>query len=270
MQMTTKSWMLRGALAGLGLASVTAQANAEFIRRDTRIEGCIAIVDDVRNGTISPTEWLEQNKEEFRDLDRELKKRKYKPDAAKGMLMGMAITFCMTNKGYVNQCVVSQGEDGDLQMMQTANIYACWTRQKTARPPDPPPAILPPDPPPPPMPPPSPLPAMSPADMQQYQEDLSIISQPTRIIGDDENGAKEARLSNCLGYWQSLHYNRPPQVREVLYAIRVWRCMFRTGYTIMEVRCPNTANAPVIGWGDGRRGTGISGVRNPYCYARFA
>lgn len=115
-----------------------------------------------------------------------------------------------------------------------------------------------------------PLPTMSPADMQQYQEDLAIVSQPVTIVGDHENGQKEARLASCLSYWELLHHNRPPQVRQVLYAVRVWRCMFRTHYTIMPSRCPNTASAAVTGWGDGSRGTAISGTRNPYCYARFA
>jgi len=289
-----------------------------FIGRDSRIAGCIAIVDDVRNNVITPTEWLEANKEEFRDLQIELKKRKYSQTKAKDMMMGMAISLCMERKGYSNKCIAdSDNEDADLQVMQTAPIYSCWSKnkQKAEKQDDkegasapstapsqsqvviinPAPPVIIQQPAPPPQPviveppvviqeplPPvhrpdeqaiasMPLPRMSTADLAQYNEDVSIISQPVTIIGDDEGGRKEARLAICVDNWQAeLHHRRPPEVRQILLAVRIWRCMFRTHYTIMPSRCPNTARAAVTGWGDGSRGTAISGTRNPYCYARFA
>ena len=161
--------------------------------------------------------------------------------------------------------------------MRTAHIGECWARQRVGGDTPPPapqplPAPIPtPTPPTPTYPIPSPLPPMSPADRAQFDEDFDIVSQQVTIIGDDKGGRKETRLASCVDYWQAeLHHRRPPEVRQILLAVRIWRCMFRTHYTIMSARCPNTANAAVIGWGDGSRGTAISGTRNPYCYARFA
>ena len=198
-------------------------------------------------------------------------------------MWGAAIKICMSDKGYRNTCVSKRGRQGDLQMIETAKAPACWDLLDVteAAPPPPPPVPPPvqtpvPTPEPEYVPTPGPskgpsLPPMSPADLQQYHEDLAIISQRVTIIGDDEGGRKETRLATCVDNWQAEpHHRRPPEVRQILLAVRIWRCMFRTHYTIMSARCPNTANAAVIGWGDGSRGTAISGTRNPYCYARFA
>jgi hypothetical protein len=245
--------MKRFVLGLVGLLSTTAISYAgeeSFIQRPTRIKGCVAIIDEVRNGTMAPTEWLEQNKEEFRDLDLELKARRYPPAKAQDFLMGMAISICMEQKGYVNKCVVSRGEDGDVQMMATASIYACWTR-KMAEPHEPPRPPEPPTPEPrwPPI-------AMSPDDLQQFNTDWSIItSRPAQFVGD--NAGSQARFSECASYWQSLHYNRPPQVRQILYAVRVARCMTThargTSYAILPGRCSPMDFAAML---------------QPGCYAR--
>ena len=90
------------------------------------MKGCIAIMDKVRDGIISPTEWLEANKEEFADLQLELKERNYPPAKAKEMLMGMAITLCMERKGLANTCVTAPDpEKRDVQIMRTANVPEC-------------------------------------------------------------------------------------------------------------------------------------------------
>jgi len=225
-----------------------------FIKPDTRIKGCIAIMDKVRDGTISPTEWLEENKEEFADLQLELKERNYPPAKAKAMMMGMAITLCMERKGYENSCVTAGGgERRDLQIMQTAASYSCWQRPRVGGvtpPPPPQPEPWQAAPPPPPQ---IALPPMSPADLDQFNEDVSIISQPVRFIGDDEGGAKQARFASCFTYWQSLSYNRSPQARQVLFAVRIARCMYRTNYAVLPSRCPLDFNSMV----------------QPRCYARF-
>lgn len=275
--MKRKIFWLAGTLVGVAVGALLAStAHADngnvpgkrFIGRDSRIEGCIAIMDKVRDGTISPTEWMEQNREEFGDLQIELKKRRYKPEAAKQMLMGLAINMCMENKGYYNKCAVdadSDTEDGDLQLMQTADRYACWSKGRRADRPSPTPPMPPPPMPPPPMPcgiascggPPQAgpvLPPMSPADLNQYNEDVSIISQPVRFIGDDEGGAKEARFGSCFSYWQSLSYNRSPEARQVLYAVRVARCMYRTNYAVLHSRCSHS----------------FGSMLSTRCYARFA
>lgn len=264
-----------------------------FIKRDSRIEGCMAIIKDVREGIMTPTQWLEANKEEFRDLDIELRKRKYSDVKARKMLMGMAVSLCMERKGYYNKCAVDAGDDsdddGDLQLMETSQVYSCWRKQKGAKAPSTsngngngngqpqiiinnnnvitgggmvvrPDEIVPPPPPPPPppvyVPPPWPPlpPAMSPEDRRQFDEDVGIIGQPVRIIGDDENGAKEHRFGSCASYWQSLHHNRPPNVRQVLYAVRVARCMYRMNFAVLLARC-----APEFG-----------SMLRARCYARFA
>jgi hypothetical protein len=256
----TLLWIITG--LGLWLAIVMiAQANAAgsdgFIDPQTRVEGCVAIVEKVRDGTISPTEWLEQNKEEFEDLRLELKKRNYPPAKAKSMMMGMAITMCMERKRFDNTCVTARDEEKrDLQIIRTAPIGECWARPRRAGPTPPPtptpePTIAYPAPPPPPS---GPIiPPMSRDDIQQFNEDMSIISQDVRIIGDDEGGAKEARFGSCFSYWQSLHYNRSPEARHVLYAVRVARCMYRTNYAILRSRCPWDWNS----------------MLNARCYARF-
>ena len=128
-----------GALALMLTAMGNAHAaNSDgFIRPDTRIKGCIAIVDKVRDGTISPTEWLEQNKEEFEDLRLELKSRNYPPAKAKEMMMGMAITLCMERKvpDYQNTCVTARDEEKrDIQIMRTAHIGECWAKQREVTP----------------------------------------------------------------------------------------------------------------------------------------
>ena len=265
------------------------QSPGGFVKRDSRIDGCIAIIKDVQDGTMTPTQWLEANKEEFRDLDIELRKRKYPEAKAKRMLMGMAVSLCMERKGYYNKCAVDadddSGEDGDLQLMETSKVYSCWKKQKGAQAPSPssqekekqvvinnnntiiiPPGqrqdtvIIPPPPPPPPPPiivapiwPPAP-PPMSSDDLAQFNEDASIIGQPVRIIGDDENGAKEARFGSCASHWQSLHHNRPPHVRQVLYSVRVARCMYRMNFAVLLARCPPE----------------FSSMLRARCYARFA
>jgi hypothetical protein len=254
-------------VAALLLATTSASAGEDsFIQRPTRIRGCEAIVKEVSSGAIAPTEWLEENKEEFKDLELELKSRHYPPGKAKEFMMGMAISICMERKGYINVCARSRGEDGDVQTMATAAVYACWKRNDRSEPAQPP------------APPPPPrqeipcevwnpacnpqarpvagpvLPPMSPADMAQFNEDASIISQPVRFIGDDEGGAKQARFASCASYWQSLSYNRSPEARQVLYAVRVARCMYRTNFAVLPARCPPTAFGSML---------------QPGCYARF-
>jgi len=97
-------------------------------------------------------------------------------------------------------------------------------------------------------------PPMSREDLKQYSEDVSIVSQPVRFIGDDEGGAKEARFGSCHSYWQSLSYNRSPAARQVLFAVRVGRCMFRTSFAVMVERCPSQDFGSLL---------------KPRCYARF-
>ena len=242
-----------------------------FVRPPTQIKGCIAIVDKVRDGSITPTEWMEQNKEGFADLQLELKERNYPPAKAKDMMMGMAITICMENKGLANTCVTARDpEKRDVQIMRTAHIPECWAKQSadngngngggdnsTTTPtieiprwPDPPrpPQI-----------------ALSPQDQAQLNEDLAIVKQPVVIIGDHENGAKEARLAHCGGYWnERMHYNRSQEARNLLWAVRVWRCMFRTGYTVFTQRCPGVSMVASIGWGPA-----LQELQRPHCYARF-
>jgi len=97
------------------------------------------------------------------------------------------------------------------------------------------------------------LPPMSRADLNQFNEDWYIISQPVQFKGDDEGGAKEARFGSCFSYWQSLSYNRSPEARQVLYAVRVARCMYRTKYAVLPSRC-----SPSLG-----------SMLSARCYARF-
>jgi hypothetical protein len=263
---------------------------------------------------MTPTEWLEANKEEFRDLQIELKKRKFSQTKAKDMMMGMAISLCMERKGYWNKCIAdSDSEDTDLQVMQTAPLYSCWSKNKrttnendkegasapSAAPSQsqtviinnqPPSVIIQPAPPPQPVivePPPKPaldlvyrgpetpfvppqsptpsLPHMSTDDLAQFNEVMSIISQPVRIIGDDEGGAKEARFASCYDYWRRLHYNRSQDARQVLYAVRVARCMYRTNYAVMRTRagCQWELSGQ-LGW---QQATNI--LLSSRCYGRF-
>ena len=240
--------ILVGIVLAMGAITTAEAGESSFIQRPTRIKGCVAIVDEVRKGTIEPTQWLEQNKEEFKDLELELKSRNYPPAKAKDFMMGMAISLCMEQKGFTNKCVVSRGEDGDVQMMATASVYACWTRNNDRSE-----AVIPP--PLPTEPPAHPtLPPMSPADQAQFNEDASIITQPVTFRGDDEGGAKEARFGSCASYWQRLHYNRPAVDRQLLYAVRVARCMFRTNYAVLPARCQPMA---------------VDLMLQPRCYARF-
>jgi hypothetical protein len=245
-------WTLLAVAALLATVGSAAAGEGGFISRDTRIAGCIAIVDDVRNNVIGPTEWLEANKEEFRDLQIELKRRKFAPAKAKEFLMGMAISLCMERKGYSNKCIASGGEDGDVQMMATAHVYACWRRDVAEAPRAPPP---------PPIPcevwnpacnPPQArgpaLPPMSPADVQQFNEDMGIITSPPTSVYPVSNQGE--RFASCASYWQSLSYNRSPEARQVLYSVRVARCMYRTGFAF---RCPMDFGA----------------MLQPSCYARF-
>ena len=250
--------MRRTILAGVALLATIGTSMADngnkrggFIGRDTRISGCIAIVDKVRDGTMEMTQWLAENGEEFADLQLELKKRKYAPEKAKQMMMGMAINVCMQNKGYRNKCVADEGtEDGDLQMMQTANVYACWTREVAEVPPPPPP------PPrsdwPPPQPPPLTPPPMSPADLAQFNEDMATITLPPTSIYPAGNQVD--RFGSCASHWQAnLHFNRPPEVRQVLYSVRVARCMYRTGFGFFQAGCARE----------------FPNMLNPRCYVRF-
>jgi hypothetical protein len=246
-----------------------------FIQPPTRIKGCVAIMDKVRDGTISPTEWMEQNKEEFSDLQLELKERHYKPDKAKELMMGMAISICMERKGYENTCVTAQDQERrDLQIMKTAAIGECWEKPRPQQRTDnnngnggggnstKPPII---DPPPPPPPPPivtnpwgvlnASLPPMSREDRNQYDEDVSIASRPVRPIG----GQDYARFRECASYWQSLHYNRPPQVRQILYSVRVARCMFAHARGASYAVLLGPRGCPVT----------FASMLQPGCYARF-
>ena len=236
------------ATAGAAMADNGPGKKGGFIGRDTRIAGCIAIVDKVRDGTMEMTQWLAENGEEFADLQLELKKRNYKPDKAKRMMMGMAINICMQNKGYRNKCVADEGtEDGDLQLMQTAEVYACWTREVAERPSPP---IL--EPWVPPTPPPLTPPAMSPADLAQFSEDMAIITSPPTSVYPYGNQGQ--RFASCTSHWQAnLHYGRPPEVRQVLYAVRVARCMYRTGFGFFQASCPRE----------------FPNMLNPGCYVRF-
>jgi hypothetical protein len=250
------------ATAGMSMADNGPNAGP-IIGRDSRIDGCIAKVQKVRDGLQTPTEWMLENQEEFEDLQIALKKRRYKPEAAKEMMMGMAINICMQRKGYYNKCAVdadTDTADGDLQSMQTAGIYACWTKGRRA---DRPPST--------PTEPSRPIPQQprgpdfSPADLAMLNEDLAIVTQNVIIVGDHENGAKEARLSQCGGYWNDrIHYNRPQDVRNILWAVRVWRCMFRTNYTVFTQRCPGVTLVAAQGWGPA-----LHELQRPFCYARF-
>ena len=158
--------------------------------------------------------------------------------------MGMAISLCMEQKGFINKCVASRGEDGDVQMMATASIYACWTRNDRSEAPPAPPII---EQPPPPA---NTLPPMSPADLSQFNEDMAIITSPPTSVYPYSNQGQ--RFASCASHWQSLHHNRPPEVRQVLYAVRVARCMYRTGFAVRN--CPPLDFAAMV---------------QPGCYARF-
>ena len=242
--------ILVGIVLAMGAITTAEAGESSFIQRPTRIKGCVAIVDEVRKGTIEPTQWLEQNKEEFKDLELELKSRNYPPAKAKDFMMGMAISLCMEQKGFTNKCVVSRGEDGDVQMMATANVYACWTRNDRSE------AVIPPPPPviephwPPQEPQRPQLPAMSPADQAQFNEDMAILTRPPISVYPYSNQGE--RFASCTSHWQSLHYNRPPEVRQILYAVRVARCMYRTGFAVRL--------CPALDFGS---------MLQPRCYARF-
>ena len=231
--------------------------DGNFIRRDTRIQGCIMIVDKVRDGSMTPTQWLDEAGEEFQDLKLELKRRKANPDQTKVYMMGMAITICMENKGYHNRCVVSRGEDGDRQAMETAHSFSCWAKRVVEVTPPPTPVEPPREPwnrmPPTTetVPPPLTPPPMSPADLAQFNEDMATITLPPTSLYPYSNQGE--RFATCASYWQSLHYNRPPQVRQVLYAVRVARCMYRTGFGFFQASCPHE----------------FPNMLNPRCYARF-
>lgn len=242
------------AVVALLATAGSAIAGNSFIDPATRIEGCVAIVEEVRQNKMTPTEWLEANKEEFMDLSLELKKRKYPPDKAKGMMMGMAISLCMERKGFTNSCVTATGERGDLQIMRTAHVGECWERQRAEvpRPPErreevvinPP---LPQQPPPPLTP-----PAMSPADLAQFHEDMAVLTLPPTSVYP--YGDQSQRFASCASYWQAnLNYDRPPQVRQVLYSVRVARCMYRTGFGFFQAGCPRE----------------FPNMLNPGCYVRF-
>ena len=262
-------WLAAIGVAGTAFAN-TAKAADNFIRPENRIKGCIAIVDKVRDGTISPTDWLEQNKEEFADLQLELKSRNYPPQKSKDMMMGMAITLCMERKvpDYINTCANARDpEKRDIQIMRTAHIGECWARQVAQAPHEEEVVVIrPPTPPPPPPPPPAPRqPNFSSADLAMLNEDLAIVTQPVTIIGDHENGAKENRLNHCGGYWnERIHHNRSQEVRNILWAVRVWRCMFRTNYTIFTQRCPGVTLVASQGWGPA-----LHELQRPHCYARY-
>jgi hypothetical protein len=251
-------------VAATSAHATTKYPGDDFIRPVTRIAGCIAIVEKVRDGTISPTEWMEQNREEFADLEMELKDRNYKPAKAREMMMGMAITLCMERKKLENTCVTaSDPEKRDVQIMKTAHVPECWERvgrkqdgnegggiEHPVYRPEPPPAPI------------NPwvalnasIPMMSPEDRAQYNEDVSIISRPVRPNG----GQDYARFSECASYWQSLHHNRPPQVRQVLYSVRVARCMFANARGSSYALLLGVAGCPVT----------FGTMLQPGCYARF-
>lgn len=247
-------------LAAIAAACVFAPAfagNDGFIRPETRIRGCINTVDKVRDGTISPTEWLEQNKEEFEDLRLELKERNYPPAKAKDMMMGMAITLCMDRKvpGYTNICVSSRdNEKRDIQIMRTAHISECWAKQVGEVTPPPPPIVEEPREPWNRMPvvPPLTPPPMAPADLAQFNEDMATITLPPTSIYP--YGNKVERFASCTSYWEAtLNRNRPPQVWQVLYSVRVARCMYRTGFGFFQSGCVQE----------------FPNMLNPRCYARF-
>jgi hypothetical protein len=253
------------AVAALLATAATGMAGErDFIQRPTRINGCVAIIEEVRNGTIAPTEWLEANKEEFKDLELELKARRYPADKAKAFLMGMAISFCMERKGYRNKCVVSPGEDGDVQMMATATVYACWTRNDRAeRPveePRPPPPV--------PGPVPGPCPAvrcpeayMTPPQVADFQEDLAILSGPIAVYHGGGNVYE--RLASCRDYWAGMVDSTPDRnAGWVRWSVRVRRCMYRTG---LVNTCPGMALVPQQGWQQA-----VAEAQSAHCYRRLS
>jgi hypothetical protein len=252
-----------GLAALLGTTALTHAGNEEFIPADTRIEGCIAIVNEVRDGTITPTEWLEQNKEEFRDLALELKKRKYPEAKAKGMLMGMAITFCMERKSYTNICVTAPdpSEKRDLQIMRTAHIAECWARlraEPTPREPPVPPIIEPVYRPCPPVH--CPENYMTPAQRSYFQEDLAILSGPIAVYQGGGNAYE--RLASCRDHWASMVDSTPDRnAGWVRWSVRVRRCMYRTGFVN---RCPGMQLVQQNGWEQA-----VAEAQRVDCYARW-
>jgi hypothetical protein len=269
----TLLWIISGLALWLAIVMIVTHANAAdaprndrpvispdgrytgaFVDRSTAIEGCVEEMAELRaTGEIPPD--FRRQASQLRDIKRQLQKEKF--GNWRDLMWGAAIKICMQEKGYYSTCVTKRGRDGDLQFIETAKAPSCWDLSEAesqgedrvgATTPQPP------QPPSPPLPPPGPtVPAMSPADIQQFNEDMSIISQPVRIIGDDEGGAKEARFGSCFSYWQSLSYNRSPEARHVLYAVRVARCMYRTNYAILRSRCPWDWNS----------------MLSARCYARF-
>ena len=238
------------------------RTNKSFIDRSTAIQVCVEDIQEIQ-ATGEVPELFAQYKRYLRGVKIQLQKEGFKN--WRDLMWGAAIKICMQDEGYVNTCVSKRGRDGDLQLIETAKVPTCWDPADRAEAPTAPPksdtipcevwnpacnprAQVPPPPPPGPI-----VPAMSPADVQQFNEDMGIISQPVRIIGDDEGGAKESRFGSCFSYWQSLSYNRSPEARHVLYAVRVARCMYRTNYAILRSRCPWDWNS----------------MLSARCYARF-
>jgi hypothetical protein len=214
-----------------------------FIDRQTAIEMCVEDVQDVQISGEVP-EVFARHKRYLRGVKHQLQKEGFKN--WKDMMWGAAIKICMQDEGYRSICVSKSGREGDLQFLETAKAPSCWDLAAVEEQVIPPEVVVPPPPPPVLAPPP-----MSPDDLAQFNEDMGIISSPPTVVyGYHSQGE---RFASCASYWQSLHHNRPPQVRQVLYSVRVARCMYRTGFGFLQSGCnPDFSN-----------------MLNPRCYARF-
>lgn len=285
---------LLGAILGLGLAiAMTVPASAQgsppprispdrqytddLVDRQTAIEGCIEDVQEIQATGEVPASFS-QHGARLRDIKRQLKKERF--SNWKDLMWGAAIRLCMQDKRFRSTCVSKRGREGELQFLETAKAPSCWDLIEERTEAAPPPSVIPRDalpieiiPPVARMPAPvetptagPPLPPMSPADRAQFDEDVSIIAQPVRIIGDDEGGAKESRFSSCRSYWESnLSRNRPQDVRQVLMAVRVARCMYRTNFALLRTRsgCQWDMTGP-WGWQQA-----VNILLSARCYARF-
>jgi hypothetical protein len=285
MQMTTKSWTLRGALAGLGLASVMiAQANAggtiqppsaerppvispdrtdrSFIDRNTAITICVEDIQEMQQTGEVP-ETFARYKRHLRGVRMQLQKEGFKN--WKDLMWGAAIKVCMQDEGYTNICVSRSGREGDLQIIETAKAPSCWDLEKVAELPPTPRA---PEPIPSPIP--GPCPAvrcpeayMTPQQVATFQEDLAIMSGPIQVYYTD--GSANDRLASCRDYWAGMVNTTPDRnAGWVRWSVRVRRCMYRAGFVIAADRCPGVALVQQNGWEQA-----VAEAQQPGCYARF-
>jgi hypothetical protein len=234
-----------------------------FIDRQTAIEMCVQDVQEIQ-ATGEVPEAFARHKRFLRGVKHQLQKEGFKN--WKDLMWGAAIKVCMQDEGYHSICVSKSGREGDLQFLETAKAPSCWDLaaiEEPVRPapiPAPVPAPIPCEvwnpacnPRPVVLPPPQQqmvLPPMSPADLAQFNEDMAVITQPPTSVFPG-GGNVDERFGSCHSYWQSLSYNRSPEARQVLFAVRVARCMYRTGFAVS--RCPMDFGSMV----------------QPRCYARF-